>query len=258
MEHSILSGDFVDLGTVTSRNQTAPYYDHNVVDYWHLKRRFRAQDLNVNDWILKFELEEYGEPFVALFLNDVNFDKVQIQGSDDDVTWDCYDTGIKDISLDRRVDRYKVYIPMPDFDCMFLRIFIPATASLVADGFSGGWEVGSVVGLGSTFTVKKNAYTRTATKPYQDLSMPSGGNERVALGDELKWEGSFVVDLRAESDEDDYLDINLMENDQPMIFYENAGDTSKAYLCLRDTEFEANLLYRGAFRGNTIKMKELV
>jgi len=259
-----MSDDFVDLGIITSKSQDVNYPDDNVEDYWHLKRRFRAQNINVNDWLLEFELEEYGEPIVGIFLNDVNFDKVQIQGTDTDDPGDPgwgnpeYPGSVIDVSQDERVDRYKVYIPLVGFDYNILRIFIPATASVVPDDYAGAWEIGSVVLLGSTFSVPKNAYTRKSSKVYQDLVLPHGGFERVALGDELSWEGSFSIDLRAESDESDYWPINLLESDQPLIFYENAEDTSKAYLCLRDTDFEANLLYRGAFRGNTIKLKELI
>ena len=264
MIDSIFSDDFVSLGTITSRSENANYPDDNVEDYWHLKRRFRAADNNVNDWLLKFELDEYGEPLVGIFVNDVNFDQIQIQGTDTDAAADPgwnnpeYDSGVLTVNRDERVDRYKIYITLTNFDYAFIRIFIPATASTVPGGYTGAWEVGSVVLLGSVFSIKKNAYSRKSAEEFQEISLPHGGFERAALGDELRWEGSITIEQRAESDEEDYWDINLMEMSQPLVFYERVDDSSKAYLCVRDTEFEANLVHRGLFRGNTIKLKELI
>jgi len=257
MEDSIYSDDFIDLGTITSRTEDANYPDDNVEDYWHLKRRFRANDVTANDWLLKFNFGA-AKTVVGVFLNDVNFNKVKIQGHATDAWGDpTYPGTALTVSLDARVNRYKIYIPITGFNLQWMRIFIPTGTTAVGD-YTTKWEVGSVVVLDSISTIHKNAYTRKSSKAFQDLSLPHGGFERVTLADALRWEGSFSIDLRAESDESSYWPINILDSAQPLVFYENANVTNKAYLCLRDTDFEANLLYRGAFRGNTIKLKELI
>ena len=257
MADSIITNDFIDLGTITSRTEVAAYPDDNIEEYWHLKRRFRANDLTKTDWLLKFDFGA-AKTVEGVFLNDVNFDEVQIQGRADDA-WGAstYDSGVIDVELDERVNRYKVFIPITGFNLQWMRIYIPATATAVGS-YQTKWEVGSVVVLDTVPTVSKNAMLRTSTKPFQDISLPSGGFERVSLGDNIRWEGEITIEQRAEVDEAEYWAINLLDSAEPLIFYENADDTSKVYLCLRDTDYAGTRLYNGLVRGNTIKLKELV
>ena len=258
MADSIITDDFIDLGTITSRTEVAAYPDDNIEEYWHLKRRFRANDVIKTDWLLKFDFGA-AKTVEGVFLNDVNFDKVQIQG-DNEVDFGApiqYDSGIIDIGLDERVNRYKVFIPITGFNLQWMRIYIPATATAVGS-YQTKWEVGSVVVLDTVPTVSKNAMLRTSAKPFQDISLPSGGFERISLGDNIRWEGEITIEQRAEVDEAEYWAINLLDSAEPLIFYENAGDTDKAYLCLRDSDYAGTRLYNGLVRGNTIKLKELV
>jgi len=257
MADSIITDDFIDLGTITSRSEVAAYPDDNVKEYWHLKRRFRANDVTKDDWLLKFDFGA-AKTVEGVFLNDVNFDKVKIQGHATD-TWTSpsYDGSIVEIGLDERVNRYKVFIPISGFNLQWMRIFIPATATAVGS-YTTKWEVGSVVVLDTVPTISKNAMMRTSSKAFKDIALPHGGFERVELGSNLRWEGEITIEQRAEVDEAEYWAINALDSAKPLVFYENAGDTNKAYLCLRDTNYEGNRLYKGLVQGNTIRLKELI
>ncbi len=257
MPVTIISNDFISLGTITSRTEDASYPDGNVEDYWHLKRRFRAGDVNTNDWLLKFDFLA-AKAVVAVVLNDVNFDEVRIQG-DNEVNFNApiqYDSGIIDIALDEMVNRHKVYIPLTGFDYQWMRIFIPASATAVGS-YTTKWEVGSVVPLDTITEITKNTYSRTSVKAYEDIELASGGRERVGLGI-IGWEGTLGFDMRKESNEASLWALNNMDVSKPLIMYENDGDTSRAHLCLRDDAYEGNLVYHGVASGNTIKFRELI
>lgn len=252
----IVSNDFVDLGTITSRSETAAYPDDNVEEYWHLKRRFRANDANVGDWLLKFDFGA-AKSIVAVVLNDVNFDRVKIETDAGDNWAGAQDSsGDLTVSLDERVNRYKIYIPYV-YTKQWMRILIPGGTNAVGD-YTTKWEVGSVVVLDSVNAFAKNAYSRSAIKPFEDLEMPSGGFERISLGDNLAWEGVVSIDTRAESDEDELWTLNALDSSLPLILYENRAETDKVYLCLRDDAYVGNLVHQGLVTGNIIKFKELV
>jgi len=255
MGDPIVSADFVDLGTITSRSED--YADDNVENYWHLKRRFRASDFTKNDWLLKFDFGA-AKSVVAVVLYDVNFDEVQIQGHGSDA-WGApsYDGDVVEISQNSLTGRYQVFIPLTGFNYQWMRIFIPNSASAVSD-YTTKLEVGAVVVLDSYATIEKYEYIRKAVKMYEDKPLPHGGFERVSLGDELRWEGTIEIPRRAESDEGQYWTFNLFDISTPMIFYENRGDTQNVYLCLRDDAYEGTLEHHGVIVGNTIRMKELI
>lgn len=257
----IVSGDLEDLGTISSRSEASGYADDNVEDYWHLKRRFRADDLTTNDWLLKFN---FGATLTvaAIFLNDVNFDTVKVQGHASD-SWasPSYDGSNISISHDERVDRYKVYIPLTGFSYKWMRLVIPSGTSATGD-YQTKWEVGSVVALGSVVEFSRNmsyGYTYGAGKEYHDLPFKHGGFERADMGGELRWSGDLVFSRRPTADGAELWQMNrLCDMGLPVVFYENDSDTSKAYLCLRDNGFQAKLVQRNAIVGNTIRLKELV
>ncbi len=258
----IVSNDFVDLGTITAISVTAGYPDENVEEYWHLKRRFRAGAVpkSDTDFLLKFDFGA-AKSVVAVVLNDVNFDTARIRAHASDLAnnWAASTyTGLADntVSLDERVNRYKIYIPAV-FDLQWMIVQVPAAASAVGD-YTTKWEVGSVVVLSAVNTFAKNAYSRSAAKPFEDVEMPSGGFERVSLGDNLAWEGTVSIDTRAESDESELWTLNALDSSQPLILYENRDEDDKVYLCVRDDAYVGNLVYQGLITGSTIRFKELV
>lgn len=258
----IVSNDFVDLGTITSISETAGYDDDNVEEYWHLKRRFRAGGTpkSDDDFLLKFDFGA-NKSVVAVILNDVNFDKARIRADDgdegNDWTPSDFDSGADHVvSLDERVNRYKIYIPAV-FTRRWMVVQVPAAANAVGS-YTAKWEVGSVIVLDSINTFAKNAYSRSAAKPFEDIEMPSGGFERVSLGDNLAWEGVVSIDTRAESDESELWTLNSLDSGKPLIFYENRDEDDKVYLCLRDDSYVGNLVHQGLVTGSTIRFKELV
>ena len=261
MGDPIISNDFVDLGTITSITEEAGYDDDNVEEYWHLKRRYRATATpkSDTDFLLKFDFGA-AKSVVAVMLNDVNFDKarVRIHTADLGNNWAAADIDSSEltVSLDERVNRYKIYIPVVG-DKQWMVVQVPAAAGAVGDYQTKG-EVGSVVVLDSIATFGKNAYARSAEDFYEEIKMPHGGIERVGLGDNLQWIGEVMIDNRAESDEAEFWAMNLLERSDPLIFYENRSVTDKVYLCVRDDAYEGNLIHQGLVKGNSIKFKELV
>lgn len=261
----IISNDFVDLGTITSISETAGYDDDNVEDYWHLKRRYRATGMpkSDTDFLLKFDFGS-AQSVVAVVLNDVNFDTTRIRAHTADLgnNWAAsdFDSGSdQTVSEDERVGRYKIYIPAV-FSKRWMVVQVPAGAGseVGRDPAVSKWEVGSVVVLDSVSTFAKNAYSRSAVKPFEDIKLKSGGYERIGLGSNLGWEGVVTIDTRAESDESELWALNALDNSKPLIFYENRDETDKVYLCLRDDAYKGNLVHQGLVTGNTMKFKELV
>ena len=260
MGNIILSNDFVSLSTITSRTEATGYADDNVGEHWHLKRRFRANDVTANDWLLKFNFGA-AKTVVGVFLNDVNFDKVKIQGHATDA-WGTpsYDGSEITISRDAIVDRYKVYIPITGFNLQWMRIFIPSGASAVGD-YTTKWEVGTIIVLDSITALAKNmayGYERTAKKAFTDIKLPHGGFERVNLGDAPRWEGKLIFGMRDDDDESELWTINNYNIGDPLLFYENDTSTSRVYLCLRDDAYRGTSKSHDVVMGNVIRLKELI
>lgn len=251
----IVSADFIDLGTITSRTETFP--DDNVGDYRHLKRRFRAGDADTNDWILKFDFGG-AKSAVAVVLCDVNYDRLQIQGNAADA-WGppAFDSGAILVYQSKMTRRYNVFIPLTSFNFRWMRIFIPLGASAVGE-YVSRWETGAVVLLDSYETIEKYTYTRTTTKAFVDNELPHGGIERISLGDEMRWEGVIEFPPRVESDEDQYWTFNAFDISLPMILYENRGHTQDVYLCVRDDMYEGRMDYDFLTTGSSIRLKELI
>ena len=264
MAKLIISGDFCTIATpdITSRTEAGgSYVDWHTIDYWHLKRRFRADDKNTNDWLLKFHWAT-ATAVVGLVLNDVNFDKVAIQGNNADAAWGTptYDGADLDISRDEVVDRHKIYIPLTGFTHNYLRIFIPTGTSATGD-YQTKWEVGSVVPIHSITELSRNmsfGYQRSTEKPYEDLPLSHGGFERVSLGDELPWVGDVRFGRRTVTEELELWAINNYDIASPLVLYENRDNTSKVYLCLRDDSYQSVLVTNTSVVGNTIRFKELI
>lgn len=261
MAKLIISGDFVDLGIITSLTEDVSYPDDNVEDLWHLKKRFRATNAATDTWLLKFNFGS-AQSVEGVLLNDVNFDKVKIEGHASDAwgTPDYVGTEYA-VSRDEVVDRYKIYIPITGFNLQWMRIYIPGTAATVGD-YKGKWETGTVVVADSVTELSRNmsfGYKRSSDKPYEALHLPHGGSERASLGDDLAWVGHVIFGRRTETtEESDLWAINNYDIANPLILYENRGNTSRAYLCLRDDAYEGSLVANNSVIGNMVRFKELV
>lgn len=255
MPATIISSDFLDLTTITHRSETVPYVAENVEDYWHLKRRFRANDVTANSWLWRCDLGAT-KTIEAVVLNDVNFDAVRLNfgnasGGADDTSGDLV------VSLDVVVNRYTViYVPAVAISRRHVEVFIPTGTSAVGS-YTTKWEIGRIGVLDSITEITKNTYSRTSRKTFRDVALASGSFERVDLG-EIGWEGILGFEVRKASGEANLWTLNNMNMADPLILYENNNDTSKAYFCLRDDAYKGNLIYHGVARGNTVKFKELV
>lgn len=264
----ILSNDYLQIAdtNIYARSESSGFSKVNVMDYWHLKRRFRAADLTksaVNP-LLRIDMTT-AHTIVAVMLNDVNFDKVRIFGHATDLgaNWAgaTFDSGADhSVSLNTQINRYNIYIPLTAFNYRWLAITTPAAASAVGS-YLTYWEVGSVVLLDSVTTLSKNmayGYKRQASKAYQDIILAHGGGERISLGDQRKWEADIVFGNRILTDETELWTIDNYNIGIPLIFYENDGDTSKVYLCLRDDAYEGTIEADNIVKGNIIRFKELI
>ncbi len=265
MGDSIITASFVDLGTITSITETAPYVDDNVEEYWHLKRRYRATGIPKDDasFLLRFDFGA-ATSVVGVVLNDVNFTRTRIRAhaGDLNINWvgSTFDSGEDHIiSIDERVNRYKIFIPAV-FNLQWMVIQVPASAgaSIIDGDYVAKWEVGSVVVLSAVPTISKNAVARTSVKEFEELPLPPGGFERVSRGSDLRAEIEVSIDQRAEDDEAQYWNINKLDVAEPLIYYENDGETDKVYLCARDENYQGTRLYDGLITGNTIRLKELI
>lgn len=267
MGNIIFSNSFVDVAdtNITAISETTGYDKINVMDRWHLKRRFRAGDLNKSNtsYLLKFDLG-IAQTVVAIFLNDINFDKVRIRGHATDLGTDwstaSFDSGDVSISNDGAVNRYKAYIPLTSFSYRWLAIQVPTTASVVGD-YQTYWEVGTVCFMESVTELTSNiayGYKRSSTSPYCNINVAGANIERVSLNPNLKWKGSIDLNIRSLSEEAEMWTLNQMSIGGELLFYENGGDTSKAYLCVRNTAYEGNRMFYNVSKGNVIELEELV
>lgn len=261
----IISGDFCSSGIITSISEATGFSDDNVNDYWHLKMRYRCNALpkSDTDFVLKFDMKT-AQTVAAIVINDVNSDYIRIRGHATDLAnnWAgaTFDSGDVAVSLDPVVNRYKVYLPLTAFNYRWLALQMPAAASAVGD-YTAKWEVGSVVPLDSVTELSRNmsfGYQRTAEKPYEDIPIPHGGFQRASLGDDLAWADDVVLGRRTETEELELWTINRYDIGSPVILYENRGDASKVYLCLRDDAYQGTLVTNNSVVGNTIRFKELI
>lgn len=263
----IISNDFIAVANaeITARSEASGYPKINVMDNWHLKRRFRADDLVKSDAnpLMVFDLGE-ATTVAGILLNDVNFDKTRIRGHathlGTDWSGSTFDSGSDHaVSKDERVNRYKIYLPPTGFNYRYLAIMTPAAASAVGS-YQTKWEIGTVVILGTVTEFSRNmsyGYERSAKQAYEETGQKSGGIERVSLG-EIKWTGQAVFNVRTKADEADLWTINNYNIADPLIFYENDGEDDKAYLCVRDDDYSGTLIYKDIVKGNSIRFQELV
>ena len=264
MANLIFAGDFVEYvdADITVRTENTSYPKANINELWHLKKHFRAEDANTNDWLIKIDMGA-ATALAAVFLNDVNFDKITIQGHATDVWTSPSFTANFDIAKDERVQRYKAYCALMAFNYQWIRIFIQSGATRVAD--PAVWAVGTLALLSTdaakTITLSVSnvfPYEYEATKPYRDNPKLSGGKERIGLGRNLIWKGEVAFGKRHATQESELWAINALDNAGPIIFFENEGDTQYVYLCTRDNDFHISIEGNRRLRSDVIRLEELV
>lgn len=238
---------------ISARTVTTGYPAENVLDHWNLKKRFRGNDVATSNYLLHFDLGSATE-LVAIFLNDVNFNRVRIQGDAAD-SWTTPDEPGTDITISQNAitGRYQVYIPLTDFQYRYVRIYIPSSASAVG-GYTSKWEVGAVCLMTAVTELAENmswGYSQTARQLYKQTM-----TTRIKLWETVRWEGRLLFNQRSKATQSDLMSLSRMDMASPMVFYENRGDTSAAYLCVRDDAMEVAEFSFGGVSGSTIGLKE--
>ncbi len=262
----IFSNDIISVADseVTAQSTTAGYAKKNVMDLTRLKRRWRMNALTKSDSnpVLRFDLSS-AKTVVAVFLNDVNFDKVVIKGHASDLGTDWSGASFSSseiaVSLDAQVGRYKVFIPLTAFSYRWLAVIVPAAAAAVGS-YIAKWEIGTVVILGSVDTFTRNmsyGYERGAEQSYSDISMRSKHRQRVEYG-EIQWVATLQFGSRNTNKESDLTTLNTYGIADELVFFENESDTSRAYLCYRDDHYSGTLIYMDIVSGGSLRLKELV
>lgn len=256
MGNIILSNSFIDVtdANITARTSTTGYPKIAVMDRWNLKRRFRANDVTANDYLLKFDFTT-AKAVLGIFLNDVNFNQVKIEGNATD-SWGTpsFPGTTLTVSQNKVTGRYQIYIPLTGFNLRWLRLFIPVTATAVG-GYTSKWEIGTVCFLSAVTTLSHNmsyGYGQSARHFFN-----TSATERIKTAEALRWEGSLSFDNRSKDHESDLWALGKMDMSKPFVFYENRDVTNEAYLCVRDDSMSVTEFAYSGVSGSTIKIKEV-
>jgi hypothetical protein len=266
MGNIIFSSDLITVvdAEITAQSTSSGFSKADVMDLWHLKRRWRMNtaDKSAINPIIYFDMGA-AKTVTHIMLDDVNFSKVLILGHASDLSTDwtaaSFSSAETTISNDAQVNRYKVIIPLTAFNYQWLAICVPSAASAVGS-YTTKWEIGRVAILDSVNTFTKNmayGYVRGAKQARLDLELSSGHRERHKIG-AIQWNGTLSFSHRSTTEEADLTTLNNLDIDAPLFFYENNGDTSKCYLCLRDDDYMGTHLYANLLTGSTIRLTELI
>jgi hypothetical protein len=261
----IFSADLISTATITAVSTASGYAAANLLNFINLKRNWRMNTANKSDSVaaLVFDFTT-AKTIAAVVLDDVNFDKVIIKGHASSLSnWDTatFSSGTISISKDAKTNRYKAFIPLTSFDYRYMAVLIPTTAAGVGD-YTTKWQAGRVGPLDSYYTFGRNmdwGYQRGASQTYDQISFQNGRRERGTVGIR-RWEATlnFNSPRRISTEEIDLDTLNNYDMDDPLIFYENEGDTSKVYFCYRDTDYFGTYTLDDGVSGNSIKLVELI
>jgi len=244
---------------ISMRTNNAAYPKVNVMDLWHPARCAQAGDTDTNDWLMKFDFGG-AQTISAIVLNDVTFDNVTIEGNAADAWGAPAFTSSTAVTQDTIVARYKIFIPLTAFNYQYLRIFIPAGTNEVGAGYSG-WRIGSIMLITEHTELSHNmayGYKLTSSREYEDQKFGHGGMERADMGDRLRASIDTVFKLRSPDDEEEMWTFNAVNANKPITLYENLTDTSRAWICMRNKNYESKMVQLKQLLGNTIKWTELV
>jgi hypothetical protein len=217
---------------LTVSSEDANYPKANMLDLGHLRKHYRSTVITEVTIVIDFST---AKAVKLVFLNDVNFTNVYIQGNTTD-TWTSPPFSQQfTISQDKRVQRYKLCAVLTGFNYRYMRIRIPGQTP--TDGLSA-FRIGTLFVTETTLELSRNPtppyeYGAPKAKP-QIIEFLSGTVEKVGRSDLKIWEGSFGFNSYERDDEDELWTLDAIDEDYYLIFYENLGDNSKGYLCQRD------------------------
>ena len=238
----------------TAANGDADYPSTNLFLYSHTKRHFRT----LSDTASLIILDQGATNMLSgIFLNDVNFATCVIMGNaSTNFGAPSFSTQIT-ISQDGRVGRYKAYHPLP-IDYRYIGITLP-NGMAKTDALTV-YRIGTIglVKSMTTVTLMPTDYEWTADEECITNEMQGGWYEDVRMGDNV-WEGtlSYSVGLTTVS-EAEFKTLTTLRKNANLIFYENNGDESQAYICRRRSRVEIKQEAGGLFTPSNITFRELL
>jgi len=257
----IYTQDFIRVAdaAITARSTTAGFADVDIMDFWHLKARHRAADLTKSDTNPLFRIDMgAAKTVVAVYISDCNYNKVRIRAHASDLTtnWSTstYNGGDVTLSLNPWTGRYQGFVPAV-FNLRWLAICTPAAASAVGS-YVTYWETGVVAIMDSVTQLSAAEHGYPFAQLADHAVLDVGRSGRVSLSDVLAWQGELTYQV-IESAEAELMVLNRAGRATPMLLYFNAGDTSQAYLCLRDDPWRGEITQYNSVQGK-MRFREIV
>jgi len=207
---------------------------------------------------------DFGSAKVAarLLLNDVNFTSCHIEGSNDPnfgaIPFRYPAAGSLAVPKDGAVQRYKADVPLAGFNYRYLRVVIPAQA--VTDGI-GVFRLGTAVVVAASTELTESyvwPYRKKAEYPKPiEIPFQSGGRDLIETGDLKQWSCRFGVDY-LKANEEELWTVDAIKPTDYLIFAENRGDASKAYLCRKLSAIEVEETDLGLVKVSVIEFEEVI
>lgn len=244
---------FIDYAP-TADSQDSNYPTSNLKDYHHLKRQWRS--LVATEVKIVCDMAS-AKNLLGVMIEDVNFTSVYIEGSNDNVTYPF--TQSFAISNDERVDRYKAYCVLTGFNYRYLRIRIPAQTP--TDGLPA-FRLGRILLIDSIIELPINLsypYEYEAPKRYKKVEFESGGVEKINFGSNKIWRCDFGISRFVRDTGGTTLwQLDAIDEDQLVVFFENRGDTSKAYVVMRDNSLKVSETFFNIGKTSNYEFQEVV
>jgi len=266
MGNLIYSDDFiyVDDPEITARSTAAGYLKADLFDYWHLKARHRAGDVTKSDInpLFIFDLGS-AQTVAAVYLNDINYNKVSILGHASDLGTDwaqetvSFDSGDITVSQNPWTGRYQAYIPLTAFNYRYLAVCTVAAATAVGS-YTTYWETGAIVIMDSAVTLTNNVGfpVRQST---EEMFVDIGRSSRIALNDITGWVGEVTFGGMLRTSETEAKTLGRVSKSQPVLVYLNASNTSEAYVCLMDSGYSSEWFTADlAQSSSSIRFREII
>ena len=246
--------NFVTIAAIEVDTEDANYPMSNLVLDSNPKRQYRTTVQTQSRIYYNFGAVAKAVKIVEL--TDVNFVNILIAGNNtSDWTTPLFPDQAFTISKNIETQRYNLCAVLTGFNCQRLRLTIPAQTPLDLSVF----RVGSMVCCDTVLELADSPafpYKYSASEAMKKNEFESGGEERINLGD-LIWRGSFGFDLYAKTAESDFWILNSVLKHQNIVFFENLGDTSKSYLCRRDSGIEVLWHQAQLVRTDKIALREI-
>lgn len=238
----IFSNDFVTY-TPTARSAYTGYPVTNITDKWHMLRRFRANDATAANWLVRLDFGST-KSIAAILLRYCNFTSVTIQGNATDVWTAPSFTQTITISKDTITNRYQLCTALTGFNYRYMRFYIPTGQTPTSDTV---WFIGDISCFDTVdeLTYTMTSYDRTAELVYEDVKIHKRTTDRILLSTQYQFQADIGFGTRVYTEEGELFDINHYTHNAPVLVWENLGDSSKGYLCLKDG------FYKGKRKGIT-------